>query len=130
MRRWLIAVGCWLLLAGCSGPTPEEQATQAARDYYARLLEGYPDGLLAAKAGADALPADYQEQLEGVYRQYVADIQAKHGGLRAVAVSDNPARMDSVQKMVYVFLMLSFNDSTQEEVTVPMVKVGDEWYIK
>lgn len=125
---WLLAVGCW---QGCSSdPAPEELAAKAALSYYNRLLEGYPDGLTAAKAGADDLPSDYRAQLGKVYEQYVRDINLKHGGLRAVAVSDNVGRRDSVSGVVYAFLMLSFADSTQEEIVVPMVERNGAWYLR
>ena len=131
----LLAVGCWLLAfcigVGCSSTSsPEEQASQAALSYYQRLLNGYPDGLLAAKADVDSLPADYRKQLEKGYVQYLSDIKEKHGGLRAVDVSSNIARIDTVQKVAYAFLILSFNDSTQEEITVPMVEINGKWCIK
>ena len=126
-----------IVLAGCSAKTPEEAASQAALSYYSRLLEGYPDGLLAAKAGSDSLPGDYRHQLKLSYQQYIKDLQRLHGGLQAVALSDNPARRDSFkldgdkyQHVIYTFLLLSFRDSTKEEITVPMVEENGEWRMK
>jgi len=122
-----------LLFAYCSCSTslsPEEEAAQAALSYYNRLIEGYPDGLLAAKAGYDAMPASYRKQMAKVYEQYVADMTERHGGLCAVRLSGNAARRDSAQNVTYTFLILSFNDSTQEEITVPMTQRDGEWVIK
>ena len=127
-----------LLLVACSSKTPEEEASEAALSYYQRLLEGYPDGLLAAKAGSDSLPDDYRQQLKQNYLQYAKDMERLHGGLQAVAISENPARRDSItlhstfhtQQVVYTYLLLSFRDSTKEEITVPMVQENGEWRIK
>lgn len=132
MRRWFVIGLIGLMgLMGCSEElTPEQQAANAAKEYYTRLLEGYPDGLLAAKVGSDEHPGDYSQQLKKAYKQYVVDIQRKHGGLQSVAISDNPSRLDTVQNIVYTFLILSFKDSTQEEITVPMVCREGEWLIK
>ena len=53
-----------------------------------------------------------------------------HGGIREVRVSENTGYRDTTQNLTYVFLMLCFNDSTQEEVTVPMLNVNGEWKMK
>ena len=58
------------------------------------------------------------------------DMKQKHNGLRAVAVSPNVGRTDTTLHVVYTFLLLSYGDSTQEEVTVPMVQVDGEWKMK
>ena len=126
-----------LLLLACSSKTPEEAASEAALSYYNRILQGYPDGLLAAKAGSDSLPGDYRHQLKLSYQQYIKDLQRLHGGLQAVALSDNPARRDSFkldgdkyEHVIYTFLLLSFRDSTKEEITIPMVEENGEWRMK
>ena len=131
-----LIVSLFLLACG-SKPTPEEEAAQAALSYYNRILEGYPDGLLAAKAGCDSLPSDYREQLKETYQQYLRDIQRRHGGLTAIELSQNPPRRDSIrlqngtcQHVVYASLLLSFNDSTREEITVPMIQQKGKWLLK
>ncbi len=129
--RHLFGVLVSLLVISCSWDVrPEEEAAQAALDYYQRLLEGYSDGLLAAKAGVDSLPDDYRKQLEKAYAKYMDDMKEKHGGLQSVTISSNVGRRDTSMNLVYAFLMLSYKDSTQEEITVPMVAVNGEWKIK
>jgi hypothetical protein len=131
----LLSLCCWV---SCSSQTPEEQAAQAALSYYQRLMEGYPDGLQAAKSDNDSLPADYREQRQKIFQQYAHDIEQKHGGLQAVSLSQNAARRDSFriagddqwQQVVYAFLLLQFRDSTQEEIVVPMVQREGEWVLK
>jgi hypothetical protein len=128
--KHLLSLFLVLLAIGCTELTPEEKAAQAALSYYNRLLEGYPDGLLAAKANVDELPSDYRTELVKVYRQYAEDMRTKHQGLHHVSLSENAPRRDTVQHLTYVFLLLSYNDSTREEIIVPMVERNGEWLLK
>ena len=117
-------------LVGCQEVSLEQQAAEAAQSYYQRLLDGYPDGFLAGKAAYDEMPADYRDQLVKANEQYMKDVEQKHNGLRSVVVSPNVGRIDSTLHVVYAFLLLSYGDSTKEEVTVPMVQVDGEWKMK
>ena len=117
-------------LMGCHEENPEQQAAEAAQGYYQRLMEDYPDGFLAGKVSYDQLPADYRKQLVKANEQYVKDIQQKHDGLRGVSISPNVGRTDSTLHVVYAFLLLSYGDSTQEEIAVPMVNVDGDWKMK
>ena len=119
-----------LLFAGCSGQSPEEQAAEAAKGYYERLLEGYPDGFIAGKAVADSLPEDYRQQMTQTVEQYVKDMKARHQGLTSIDVSPNVGRRDTTLGITYAFLLLSFADSTQEEIAVPMVQKDGEWKMR
>ncbi len=133
----LIYLTLTLLLLACASKTPEEQATEAALDYYQTLLDGKADGLQAAKVTDDSICAEYQGQLGKVYQHYIDDMQRLHQGLKAVRISDNQARRDSIlqkdgrwEQVIYAFLILSFNDSTEEQIAVPMVQRQEEWHIK
>jgi len=131
----LMAFTCWV---SCSNKlSPEEQAAQAALSYYNRILEGFPDGLQAAKADDGSLPDDYRKQRHLTYHQFVNDIQRQHGGLQSISISPNVARRDSIkakdgqwQHVTYAFLLFTFRDSTQEEIVVPMVHQNGEWLLK
>ena len=117
-------------LVGCQEVSLEQQAAEAAQSYYQRLLDGYPDGFLAGKAAYDEMPADYRDQLVKANEQYMKDVEQKHNGLRSVVVSPNVGRIDSTLHVVYAFLLLSYGDSTKEEVTVPMVQVDGDWKMR
>ena len=117
-------------LEGCQEVSLEQQAAEAAQSYYQRLLDGYPDGFLAGKAAYDEMPADYRDQLVKANEQYMKDVEQKHNGLRSVVVSPNVGRIDSTLHVVYAFLLLSYGDSTKEEVTVPMVQVDGDWKMR
>ena len=119
-----------LCLAACSSVSSEEQAAKAARSYYVHLLDDRPAEFLDGKVGADSLPDAYRAQLIQTYNQYMADMVSKYGGLTDVAVSPNIGRRDTSIHVTYAFLLLSFRDSTQEEIAVPMVEVDGEWRMK
>ncbi len=131
MKRWVIIGLMGLIgLMGCQEVSLEQQAAEAAQGYYQRLLDGYPDGFLAGKAAYDEMPSDYRDQLVKANEQYMKDMQQKHNGLCSVAISSNVGRSDSTLHVVYAFLLLSYGDSTKEEVIVPMVQVDGEWKMR
>ena len=124
-----------VVLTACSGVVPEWQAASAARDYYECLADGDAEGFLRGKAGADTLPAAYREQLLAAVRQYQSDMERKHRGLRGVRIADDHYNQsascrDTSLHVVYAFLLLAYADSTQEEVTVPMVEYDGRWMMK
>ena len=130
MKNLLYLAIAFLVLSACSQTSPEEEAAKAAQSYYARLLDNSPEDFLKGKAGADSLPEPYKAQLLKNYQQYMDEMVETHGGIREVRVSENTGYRDTTQNLTYVFLMLCFNDSTQEEVTVPMLNVNGEWKMK
>jgi hypothetical protein len=134
MRKILIFsfFQCLICLVACNSLSPEEEASKAAKEYYDLLVEGDAVRFLENKMGIDTLSADYGEQLLAAVRQYQQDIQKKHGGLREVRISENMGRPDTVygSPFVHAFLLLSYADSTQEEITVPMVERDGRWLMK
>ena len=131
MRRLLYIACVFLALSACmSKGTPEEEAAKAAQSYYALLVERHVNEFLDGKLLSDSLPEDYRLQLQQVYEQYVQEMDDKHEGIREVRVSENVARRDSVLQLTYAFLILCFGDSTQEEITVPMVEQDGVWKMK
>ena len=130
MRRLLYVASFLIALSSCSGSTPEQAAAEAAKSYYDLLREGYYEGFLEGKAGVDSLPVPYCEQLLKVGQQYMADLVRKHKGISEVRISDNVGRTDTSLHLTHAFLLLCYGDSTQEEITVPMVEVGGVWKMK
>ncbi len=131
MRRLLYFACVFLALSACmSKGTPEEEAAKAAQSYYALLVERHVNEFLDGKLLSDSLPEDYRLQLQQVYEQYVQEMDDKHEGIREVRVSENVARRDSMLQLTYAFLILCFGDSTQEEITVPMVEQDGVWKMK
>ncbi len=122
-----------LLTCGCSDSRTEleraqEGAMVAAEVYYRLLADDRCEDFLKGKAGADSLPGSYREQLVACYRQFVDQQQRAHQGIRSVQATK--AVMDSTARLMQVFMLFSYGDSTREEVVVPMLFSGGQWLMK
>ena len=106
----------------CARVSPEQQAAMAAEGYYRHLIAGEYEQFLQGRVGADSLPAAYREQLLTAYRQFLAQQRERHDSLTDITVTN--VLTDSLSDYTSVFLLLSFSDSTQEEIVVPMVDTG------
>ena len=124
---WVIALIIGLM--ACSSEiTPEEQASLAAKGYYTHLVAGEYEKFLEGKLGGDSLPDDYREQLLTGYRQFMAQQERAHKGIREGRVSN--AKTDSLAGYTSVFLILCYGDSIDEEIVVPMVNHQGRWRMK
>lgn len=129
MQFFPIIIVTLLLVCSCGEEKRDDfAAAQAAKEYYDHLLAGryidYIDGI----ADADSLPPSYREQLLANAKQFVATQRQEHGGLASVnAVSANS---DSLRGFTEAFLLISFGDSTKEEVVVPMTNRDGRWLMK
>ena len=133
MRKQILHSSFFILnlIAPCAcSSTPEEQAARAARGYYQCLIDDRSEEFLQGKANADSLPDSYRAQLLKAINQYRAEMLDKHNGLNEVQVSDNVARHDTSLNLTYAFLLLCYGDSSEEEITVPMVEHDGQWLMK
>ncbi len=128
--RKLLYLCLALFILSCSTQTPEQAAAEAAKKYYDQLKAGFPEGFMEGKVGVDSLPAGYCEQMLEVYHLFLAEVKEKHGGIDEVRISPSVGRRDSTLNVTYAFLQLCFSDSTQEEITVPMVEQDGSWLMK
>lgn len=128
MKHLLFIVLVFLVLCACSSPTPEEMASLAAKGYYEHLLKGEYDKFLEGKAGSDSLPEAYRRQLLAGYKQFLSQQNSLHNGINEIRVIN--ARRDTILNYTNVFLMLCFGDSTNEQVSVPMIEHNGRWRMK
>ena len=128
MKSLLWVVSSLLVVAACSGPTPEELASLAAKGYYDHLIHGEYDEFLEGKSGVESLSDNYREQLLTTYRQFMAQQDLAHHGIREVRISR--ATTDSLQHYTNVFLVLCYGDSVNEEIVVPMVAQAGRWRMR
>lgn len=131
MKGRIVALVCIVAAAfsACKDePKSGELAAKAAVEGYGHLIAGRYADYLAGVAGADSLPAAYREQLLVGAKQFMARQKEEHGGIAAVSVVKYVT--DSVARQTNVFLLLSFGDSTKEEVVVPMVESPAGWRMK
>lgn len=127
----LSVVSCLLTLCfpvGCSTKNPEEVAAHVARQYYEQLFKGDYASFVDGTYQPDSIPSSYREKLIGNSKLYVDGLNAAHHGVKDIRIVD--ARADTVQHSAHVFLLLSFKDSTEEEIVVPMVLHENNWYLK
>lgn len=117
------------LMCACSGAmTPEEYASWWAKNYYEALLRGDYKAFLAGKDGADSIPDTYREQLLVGYKQFMIQQEKSHHGINDIRIVT--AKRDTTFNYMNVFLMLCFGDSTNEQVSVPMVERNGIWKMK
>lgn len=124
---WLAALVCGMLAcASCRRGVDEHSRVRAvAQQYYDSLLAGNYQGFVAGMAGTAHLPQSYRQQLVDMVAQHAAEMKSKGGMAKAVATRDS--LMDSI---AYVFLDVTFGDSTVEQVGVKMVREGDDWKMR
>lgn len=128
MKQLLFVVLVFLALCACSSPTPEEMASLAAKGYYEHLLKGEYEQFLEGKAGSDSLPEAYRAQLIAGYKQFIAQQNSLHNGIHDIRVVN--ARRDTLLNYTNVFLMFCFGDSTNEQVSVPMIEHNGSWRMR
>ena len=128
MKSLLWVVFALLVVASCSDPTPEDLASLAAKGYYDHLIHGEYEEFLEGKAGVEGLSDNYRNQLLTTYRQFMAQQNQAHHGIREVRISR--ATTDTIQHLTSVFLVLCYGDSVNEEIVVPMVEQGRGWRMK
>lgn len=128
MKHLLFIVLVFLALCACSSPTPEEMASLAAKGYYEHLLKGEYDKFLEGKAGSDSLSEAYRRQLLAGYKQFLSQQNSLHNGINEIRVIN--AMRDTILNYTNVFLMLCFGDSTNEQVSVPMIEHNGRWRMK
>ena len=118
-----------IFIIACSGVTPEELASLAAKGYYEHLIHGEYEHFLEGKYGLDSLKEkEYWGQLLDNCHQFMRQQEKSHRGVLDVRVVT--AKADTAQKYTNVFMMLCFGDSTNEEIVVPMVERDGRWLMK
>ena len=129
MRKIVYVFLAMMVLIACSEKmSKEDLAAKAAKEYYDHLLAGRYGDYLRGVAGADSIPSVYREQLLANVKQFMAQLQQEHSGIREVRIMN--AKTDSALDYTNVFLVLCFGDSTNEEIVVPMVERSGQWKMR
>jgi hypothetical protein len=128
LRRLLPLTLLIVCLAACKDKSPETAAMTAARQSYEALRRGDCERFLDGRAGMDSVPDSYREQLLMACRQYLFRQRQTHRDILDVRATR--AEMDSSLNVMQVFLLLTYADSTAEEMVVPMVLHDGKWKMK
>ena len=119
------------MVTGCGEGGPDTAALEAAESCYVKLIGGDYEGFVDAMYQPDALPEGYRRQLVDNAKMFVAEQQETHGGIDAVAAVRQQRDTMGHQPVAYAFLLLTYGDSTTEEIVVPMVETAhDGWKMK
>ena len=115
-------------LVGCSEKSREQQAMEAAQGYYEALLQGNYEAFLEGRIHTDSIPDSFREQLLTGYKQFVRQQQEAHQGIESF--QSTRVVEDSLLQVMQVFMIVSYSDSTNEEIVVPMVEHDGKWLMK
>ena len=126
---------CIATIACSKQAKQEDYALQAAKAYYDQLVQGDFNSFVDGTWQRDSLPQDYKAQLSLNIQQYLENIQKEHKGINhveALRAKCDTLKLanDSSIVTAQAFLALCFNDSTREEIVVPMVLNANIWYLR
>ncbi len=131
MRRLIIVTCCFVVAAiiSCSRDKKTDfAAANAAKEYYDMLVLGEYNQFVKGMHIPEQIPESYRNQLVDNAKMFVEELQKEHNGIQEIRVVN--CVNDSTLTNANAFLMLSFGDSTIEEIVVPMVKSNKKWYMK
>ena len=128
MKKLLYLFVAMVIVACTSSLDQGEVAARAAKEYYGYLLQGNIASFVDGHYRPDSIPDTYREQLITNTKMYVNQQNEEHRGIKDIRIVD--AKTDMQKHAANVFLVLSFGDSTSEEIVVPMVESGGVWYLR
>jgi hypothetical protein len=128
MKKLLYLFVVMMIVACTSSPDEGEVAARAAKEYYGYLLQGNIASFVDGHYRPDSIPDTYREQLITNTKMYVNQQNEEHRGIKDIRIVDT--KTDMQKHAANVFLVLSFGDSTSEEIVVPMVESGGVWYLR
>lgn len=128
MKKLLYLLVAMVTLACTSSLDEGEVAVRAAKEYYGYLLQGDVASFVDGHYRPDSIPDTYREQLITNTKMYVNQQNEEHRGIKDIRIVD--AKTDMQKHAANVFLVLSYGDSTSEEIVVPMVESGGVWYLR
>lgn len=130
IMRKLLYITLFMIVAACTskGVDQGEVAARAAKEYYGYLLQGDVASFVDGHYRPDSIPDTYREQLITNTKMYVNQQNEEHRGIKDIRIVD--AKTDMQKHAANVFLVLSFGDSTSEEIVVPMVESDGVWYLR
>ena len=128
MKKLLYLFVAMVIVACTSSLDQGEVAARAAKEYYGYLLQGNIASFVDGHYRPDSIPDTYREQLIANTKMYVNQQNEEHRGIKDIRIVD--AKTDMQKHAANVFLVLSYGDSTSEEIVVPMVESGGVWYLR
>lgn len=119
------------IVSACSSEaskTNDDAAALAAKCYYDSLSNGGYEYFTDMFHREERIPKSYREQLMANTKMFLYNINKEHNGISEIRVIR--CKNDSIAPTAEAYLLLCFNDSTKEEIVVPMVKYKDKWLMR
>lgn len=125
-----IVLACSIItISSCSSKTKaDDAAAEAAKAYYDSLRNGGYEYFTSMSYRPEKIPDSYKEQLVANIKMYLDDLNKTHKGIKDIKVLS--CKNDSLHNTAEAYLLFSFNDSTKEEIIVPMVKRSNKWLMR
>lgn len=124
-----------LVLAACGKsdkqPVPVEStgnADSTAVSYYMLRSEGRFAEYVSAMISCDGTTPEYKKGMEEMLRQHQMQIEKEKKGVSHVEALRSELHDNG--KMANVFLRVTYNDGTSEEILFPLVSDKSEWRIQ
>lgn len=126
-----------LLFAVACGSREEDLsviAGETARQYYNLLLDDKYEDFVAGMHGGDSLPAGYHEQMVANVKMFVKQQDDKHQGMKAF--EHISTKVDTIMTstdttiVATTLLQVTFGDKQKENISVPMVRQGELWFMR
>ncbi len=118
------------VLFSCRGEEPDagQLAGEVAQNAYDLLLQGKYEDFVAACDRTQKVPEGYKEQLVTNAKMFVEQQKKEHGGMCKIGVVGTCA--DTAKHVAQVYLLVTYGDSTKEQVLVPMVEKDGKWLMR
>mgnify|MGYP004450233619 CR=1 FL=1 len=121
----ILAALMLLTMASCRRSASEPK--EVAEEFYRALIEERWDDYVSLQSNADSMPSDVRRERIDMVREYMAMEREAHGGLVSAQASSEAL---IAPDYAFVFLTLQWADSTNEEILLPLVRVGEEWRVR
>ena len=128
MRGAVVIAAAVLAAAACEEKPATDLAGKVAEGYYSLLKEDAWTDFADGYHRPDSIPQGYRRQLAASVKMAEKEQRALHGSIAGVKAVRTVA--DSTGGYAHVFLLVTREDSTAEEILVPMVERGGLWYMK
>ena len=120
-------VGCKKHVEAEDHTTVEEVDSAAIRYYKLRSAGQYKDYVNAMQS-CDGMTEAYKNHTALLLEHHQTEVNKERKGVKNVTIVRS--EMHNNDKMANVFLSVSFNDGSTEEVMIPLVHDGKQWRIQ
>lgn len=132
MKRLVLCLSILLLVAASCGKNDRaadrEKPGEAAVHYVRNLSDGHYDEVVASMISCDSATEQYRQYIKVLYKQMVAKKKDDNGGLKSVVcvrTEDGPSA-----GAVNVFLKLTYDNDSIEDIILPLVWNNKKWRLR